>query len=450
MLKYIDYVYAEIVMDKKYTASIYTLGCRVNLYESEAIASRLKEYGFEIRDFAEVCDVYVINTCTVTAESDRKSRQIIRRALKTNPSARVLVCGCHSQIFGQRVGEIAGVDYVGGTTDKMLIVKKALELAEGGKRDFAEINVGDPFSCGFEPMEADLQDRTRAFLKIEDGCNNKCSYCIIPRARGRVRSKPIDDVFNEVEKIVNNGYREIVLVGIETAAYGSGEDYSLIDLLERLEVVEGLDRIRLGSIEPAYLKDGIIDRLSVLKKPMPHYHLSLQSGTDRTLNAMRRRYNTKMISRAVEYMREKIPDVTFGSDFIAGFPGETEEDHKATLSFIGGLGILNSHIFSYSIRPDTEAAVMKDQIDSDIKERRHRELQAVADRMKAECIEGFINRGAPLEVLFEVSRDGYCYGHTSNFIYVKVKSDSDLGGSLGRVVLKKYNEKDGITEGDLI
>ena len=437
-------------MEKKYKASICTLGCRVNLYESEAISDKLSKCGFEMCDFSEVCDVYIINTCTVTAESDRKSRQMIRRALKTNPNAKVLVCGCYSQMFSEDARRISGVDYIGGTTDKMLVVTKALELVEKGKNDICEVNIGNPFETDFEPMEAICQDRTRAFLKIQDGCNNKCSYCIIPKARGKVRSKPICDVIEEVKKLVENGYKEVVLTGIETAAYGSGEGYGLIDLLEKLEDIDGLKRVRLGSIEPAYLKDGIIERLAKLKKPMPHYHLSLQSGNDRTLNAMKRRYNTKMIERAISYMREKIPNVTFGSDFIVGFPNETEEDFESTLNFVDSLEILNSHIFSYSVRPGTEAADMKGQISNEIKTLRHKRLQSVAYNMQKRCIEGFIKKETQIDVLFENKCDGYWTGHTTNFINVKVKSDQDLGGSIGRVVLKKYNEKDGMTEGDLI
>lgn len=436
-------------MEKKFRASVYTLGCRVNLYESEAISSSLEKHGFEICDFTEKCDVYIINTCTVTAESDRKSRQMIRRAIKANPNAHVLVCGCYSQMFPEENARIDGVSYIGGTTDKMLIVQKALELAGQKKQSSAELNIGDPFSYDFEAMEAVAQDRTRAFLKIEDGCNNKCSYCIIPKARGKVRSKPIEDVRKEVEQIVKNGYKEIVLVGIETAAYGEGTEYSLIDLLEELENVEGLERIRLGSIEPAYLKDKVIDRLARLKKTMPHYHLSLQSGKDKTLNAMKRRYNTKMINRAVTYMREKIPNVTFGSDFIVGFPAESEEDHNSSIDFIYPLEILNSHIFSYSIRPGTVAAEMKEQIPADVKEKRHKEMQQCADTMKKRCIERFIANKTKLDVLFETYKEGYSIGHTSNFIYVKVRSDVDLCGRICNVVLTEYNEKDGMTEGEL-
>jgi len=436
-------------MEKKYTAGIYTLGCRVNLYESEAITSKLLEKGFEIRDFSELNDVYIVNTCTVTAESDRKSRQMIRRALKVNPKAAVLVCGCYSQMFGVEAAKIDGVDYIGGTTDKMQIADMAEKLVLQKKQNTPLINIGDPFHAPFESMEATCQDRTRAFLKIEDGCNNKCSYCIIPKARGSVRSKPIEEVFTEVNKIVSNGYREIVLVGIETAAYGEGEAYSLIDLLEKLENVDGLERIRLGSLEPSYLKKDIIDRLVKLKKPMPHYHLSLQSGTDRTLNAMRRRYNTKMISEAVEYMRQKIPNVTFGADLIAGFPGETEEDHLMTLDFIEKINILNCHIFSYSVRPETEAAARKDQVEPSVKTVRHNELQALSEKMKKSVIEGFIETKKELDVLFEQETNGMWTGHTDNFINVKVKSDKDLNGCVGRVVLIKYNEKDGMTEGEL-
>lgn len=437
-------------LKKEYKASVYTLGCRVNLYESEAIADGLKEVGFTVTDFSERCDVYIINTCTVTAESDRKSRQMIRRALKNNPDAAVLVCGCHSQIFPDETADISGVSYVGGTLDKMALVERAVALVEDGIPDVPEICVGDPMNAAFEKMEATVQDRTRAFLKIEDGCENNCSYCIIPKARGKIRSKPMEDVLDEVQRIVSNGYREIVLTGIETAAYGRDLGYGLIELLERLEAMDGLSRIRLGSLEPSYLKPHIIDRLSKLKKPMPYYHLSLQSGTDRTLNAMKRRYNTKMVRATVNMMREKIPNVTFGSDFIVGFPGETDIDHRSTIDFVDSLEILNSHIFSYSVRPGTLAAEMKEQNSKETKEKRHKELQAVADRMQKRCIDSFIEKRSVFNVLFETHRDGYLYGYTENYIYVKVKGDPCLCGSEGRAVLTKYNEKDGMTEGELI
>ena len=437
-------------MEEKYKAAIYTLGCRVNFYESESIAEALIKNGFSVCDFSEKCDVYIINTCTVTSESDRKSRQMIRRAIKNNPNAKILVCGCYSQVNPNEVKKIDSVDFICGTRNKMLIVSKALELVKKDKSLVPETNVIDPYSAGFELMEATSQDRTRAFLKIEDGCNNNCSYCIIPKARGSVCSKPKEDVIDEVKKIVENGYKEIVLTGIEIAAYGIDFGYSLIDILEELEKIDGLYRIRLGSVDPAYLKEGVIDRLSKLTKTMPHFHLSLQSGTDKTLNNMKRRYNTKMIKRSVSYMREIIPNVTFGADIIAGFPCETDSDHKETLEFIETLELLNSHIFPYSIRPGTEAAKMKEQISSEIKEKRCKEIQYIAEVTKKRCIQRFIDNKTELEVLFENYKDGYNIGHTDNFIYVKVRTDKDICKSIHKVVLKKYDEKEEITEGELI
>ncbi len=437
-------------METKKRVGICTLGCRVNQYESEAIEKGLSENGFEICDFSEKNDVYIINTCTVTSESDRKSRQMIRRAIKTSPAAKVLVCGCYSQMFKDDVAKINGVDYIGGTADKMNIVSAVMRLIKSDVKEQAEICVSDLENIGFEDMKAVCQGRTRAFLKIEDGCNNKCAYCIIPKARGRVRSKPIESVISEVEKLVLNGYKEIVLVGIETAAYGYGDGFGLIDLLERLESIDGLERVRLGSMDPSYLKDGIIDRLAKLKKPMPHYHLSLQSGTDSVLNAMRRRYNTKMVRRTVSYMREKIPNVTFGADLIVGFPGESDEAFDDVLRFAGEMQILNSHIFSYSIRPGTEAAEMKCQIPSEVKEKRFSLLKDVSDLSKKNIIEKYISDKTEFDVLFEQEKDGFYTGHTDNFISVKVKNKTNICGQIRKVVLKKYNEKDGMTEGELV
>ncbi len=437
-------------MEKKNKVGICTLGCRVNQYESEAIGKKLSENGFIICDFSEKNDIYIINTCTVTAESDRKSRQMIRRAIKTAPEAKILVCGCYSQMFKDDVAKISGVDYVSGTSDKLNIVSAAMRLVGETEKKEPEICVSGLENACFENMEAVCQDRTRAFLKIEDGCNNKCAYCIISKARGRVRSKPIADVISEVEMLVANGYREVVLVGIETAAYGGGEGFGLIDLLERLEKIEGLMRIRLGSVDPAYLKERVIDRIALLKKTMPHYHLSLQSGVDSVLNAMRRKYNTEMVRRSVRYMREKIPDVTFGADLIVGFPGETDHDFDLVLKFAEEMQILNSHIFSYSIRPGTEAAEMKDQVPSDIKEKRFADLKNVSDLSKKNIIEKYISSEKEFDVLFEQEKDGFYSGHTDNFICVNVKSKTNICGQIRKVVLKKYNEKDGMTEGELI
>jgi len=437
-------------MKAKKRIGICTLGCRVNQYESEAIEKKLSEYGFDICDFSEKNDVYIINTCTVTAESDRKSRQMIRRAIKTAPGAKVLVCGCYSQMFKYDVAKITGVDYISGTANKMDIVSAVLRLANEPKKKQTEICVSELDGIGFENMEAVCQGRTRAFLKIEDGCNNRCAYCIIPKARGRVRSKPIESVISEVKTLVSNGYKEIVLVGIETAAYGFGDGFGLIDLLEQLDDIDGLERIRLGSMDPSYLKDRVIDRLAKLKKAMPHYHLSLQSGTDSVLNAMRRRYNTEMVRRTVSYMRDKIPNVTFGADLIVGFPGESDEAFDSVIEFAKEIKILNTHVFSYSIRPGTEAAEMKCQIPSEKKEERSLLLRAVSDASKKQIIEAYISDKTEFDVLFEQEKDGFYTGHTGNFICVKVKNKTNICGQICKVVLKKYNEKDGMTEGELV
>ncbi len=437
-------------METKKRIGICTLGCRVNQYESEAIEKKLSENGFVICDFSEKNDVYIINTCTVTAESDRKSRQMIRRALKTSPDSKVLVCGCYSQMFKDDVAKISGVDYISGNADKMNIVSAVMRLADEPTKKQPEICVRELDGIGFEDMEAICQGRTRAFLKIEDGCNNKCAYCIIPKARGRVRSKPIESVIAEVKTLVSNGYKEIVLVGIETAAYGFGDGFGLIDLLERLDDIDGLERIRLGSMDPSYLKDRVIDRLANLKKAMPHYHLSLQSGTDSVLNAMRRRYNTEMVKRTVSYMRERIPNVTFGADLIVGFPGETDEAFDSVIEFAKEMKILNSHIFSYSIRPGTEAAEMKCQIPTETKEKRFSLLKCVSDTSKKNIIEEYISSQMTFDVLFEQEKDGDYTGHTDNFICVKVKNKTNICGQIRKVVLKKYNEKDGMTEGELV
>lgn len=422
-------------MKCKYKAGIYTLGCRVNQYESEAIGKALEQHGFELCDFSDTCDVYIINTCTVTAESDRKCRQMIRRAIKKNPAARVLVCGCYAQMFADEIAGIGGIDYISGTKDKLKIVGKAIALAEEGKRQTVQIDVKPHTQPVFESMQAVSQDRTRAYIKIEDGCENKCTYCIIPKARGKICSKEKSEVLNEVKELAANGYREIVLVGIEIAAYGKDRGCDLITLLEELENIDGPERIRLGSVDPAYLKKDIIDRLAKLKKLMPHYHLSLQSGCDRTLHSMKRRNNAKAALDSIEYMREKIPSVTFGADIIVGFPGETDRDFEETRAFLQKARILNMHIFSYSKRPGTEAADMEDQVEEQIKEKRSSCLQADASSVRKSLIEEYIQKKTELSVLFEAEKDGRYIGHTGNFIEVEVESETELRGQIKNVVL---------------
>lgn len=313
-----------------------TLGCKVNQYESQAIAEEFEKNGFIIGRFSEKCGIYIINTCTVTAESDRKTRQMIRRAARHNPKAYVLVAGCYSQLNPGKTAGIDGVDFICGNSNKMRLVDAALGLiASGEKNGAADIKVDDIMSAPLERMCIHSSERTRAYVKIEDGCDNRCSYCIVPQARGHVRSKPAEDVVEEVKGLVAAGYYEIVLTGIETACWGRDlGDENLADLLEKVDAIEGIGRIRLGSLDPSLMKPEFVDRIAKLSHLAPNFHLSMQSGSSRVLAAMRRRYNAETAESNIAYIREKIPGVTFTADIIVGFPGETEEMFMETVDFV--------------------------------------------------------------------------------------------------------------------
>ena len=400
------------------SVGIYTLGCKVNQYESEAIAELFAAEGFSLRAPTEVCDVYVINTCTVTAESDRKACQFIRRAIHKNPTAFVLVTGCLSQTQPERVSAIAGVDYVCGNADKTSVVRAAKELIAGGKkRESATVSRLEPDALGFEKMHITRFDRTRAYVKIEDGCESKCAYCIIPKARGSIRSKPPTEVLCEVRTLTENGCRELVLTGIETASYGKDLDgYTLADLLEEIDRIEQIGRVRLGSLDPSLMKQTFVDRVSSVRSLAPHFHLSMQSGSDSTLARMRRKYNTKMALDGMRRLREAIPGVQFTTDMIVGFPGETDEEFEKTLAFIREANFLMIHVFPYSRRAGTEADRMDGQIPESVKHARVKRLSEEQARIRAALLSEQI--GSCQEVLFETLRDGLAYGHTPNFIEV--------------------------------
>ena len=376
--------------------------------------------GFEIGSFDERCDVYVINTCTVTAESDRKSRHIIRRAKKAGgEDAIVLAMGCMVQVSPEQAEKIEGLDYGAGTRNKMTLVEKTLELLaeRDGKTtvvptDFAETD-------SMEAMSISGSDTTRAFLKISDGCNNNCAYCIIPKARCPVCSKPENEVCEEIKTLCSNGYREVVLTGIETAAYG--KDTGDTDLSELVCTVNGLDcelkRIRLGSIEPTFIKERTVKNLASSEKMMPHYHLSLQSGCDSVLAAMRRKYNTRQFLGVLELLRANIPDVTFTTDIIVGFPGETEEMFEQTCDFVRKCGFLYVHIFPYSDRSGTDASRMRGKLSEAEKKRRAAILKEVMHETRKKAVEGYVGTVRP--VLVETVKDGIATGHTDNFMEVK-------------------------------
>ncbi len=418
------------------TAAIYTLGCRVNQYESDAMANELFMRGWDIRKPTEICSVYIINTCTVTAESDRKSRQIIRRLKAQNPDAFIAVCGCYSQV---RPEEVAGyVDFVAGTRNKTEVIAAAEAFASG--KTVGKICVSDPSELPYEPLYAPHTDRTRAFVKIEDGCDGRCAYCLIRKARGGVVSRGEEDILAELAKLYDAGYPEAVLTGIETAAYGRDTGTDLLSLLMKTNGCKTPGRLRLGSVDPAWLKPDVSAALSRVEKFMPHIHLSVQSGSSKILAAMKRRYTAETLYKNVEACRKNIQGVRFSADIIVGFPGETEEDFNKTKEFLCFANLIHAHIFPFSAREGTEAAAMKGQIPPDVKSRRAAELadlqREINEKDAASRIGGTVN------VLFETYDGKYAYGHADDFSSVKAKSASALHGKVKSVTLTDYSDEE--------
>lgn len=421
----------------EYTLGIYTLGCKVNQYESEAIAEAAEAAGFVVREPSEFCDVYIINTCTVTGESDRKSRQFIRRAIAENPSATVIVTGCLTQVSADSVASIGGVDYICGCRDKLRTVDAALRLVGKGKQKHPIVEVDDLDGAGFENMSIKSFPRTRAYIKIEDGCESNCTYCIIPRARGSIRSKPAADVLDEIAQLKAGGCREVVLTGIETAAYGRdfSDGYRLGDLLADADRIAGDDmRIRLGSLDPSLFRKEFVEMISGLRSLAPHFHLSMQSGSSSVLARMKRRYSAGMALEGIERLKAALPGVQLTCDMIVGFPGETDAEFSETLEFMKKVGFLDAHIFSYSRRAGTPAATMAGQVDPRIKHERSARLIAAQKEITAAILDGM--KGQTVRVLFE-ARDGELFcGHTASFVEVGVKTDRNLHATYADVKIE--------------
>lgn len=417
-----------------------TLGCKVNQYESTAIAEEFEKHGFTIGKFSEKCGIYIINSCTVTAESDRKTRQMIRRAARHNPNAYVLVTGCYAQLNPGKTAGIDGVDFICGNSNKTRLVDAALGLiASGEKNHAADIKVDDIKAAPFEPMTIHSSERTRAYVKIEDGCDNSCTYCIVPQARGKVRSKSPEVVVAEVRGLIESGYREVVLTGIETASYGKdfADHYRLIDLLEEVDKLDGIERIRLGSLDPSILRPEFVERIAKLQHFAPNFHISMQAASDRVLGAMRRKYNVKMVEEYINDLREKLPTVTFCADFIVGFPTETEEEFLETAAFVRRVGFTHLHIFPYSKRAGTVAAGMDGQLSDEVKADRLARLDAIGRECVYKMAEGYI--GAQKEVLFELCEDGRAVGHTPEFLEVAVITSDDLHNQVKTVKLNGFD-----------
>ncbi|MBQ3016333.1 MAG: tRNA (N(6)-L-threonylcarbamoyladenosine(37)-C(2))-methylthiotransferase MtaB [Clostridia bacterium] len=406
----------------------YTLGCKVSQYETEAIAESFEKRGYALSDFTDVCDIYVINTCTVTAEADRKSRQMIRRAKRSNPNSIVLVCGCYSQRSPDEVSSIDGVDAVIGSAGKMDLVDIAEKLlTEKGQI----VSVTDIEKEPFEKMRITRGPRTRVYVKIEDGCECKCTYCAIPSARGSVRSKNIDDVIEEVEALSESGVPEVVLTGIETGSYGQDFDngFRLADLLVLLDERKSAKQIRLGSLAPELVGKDFVDKVKGLGILAPHFHLSIQSGSDSVLRRMKRRYSRKMALENIEYIRRNIKNAAFTTDIMVGFPGETEEDFLDTVSFVREARFLDAHVFAYSKRKNTPAESFPDQVPEDIKRKRSEDLIRVVKEVRNDVLSDIVLSGEALAVIFEEKRDGKLwYGHASTFAEVVAESEDNLHG----------------------
>lgn len=431
------------------TVALATLGCKVNQYESQAIAEALEAKGWEIMSATDICSAYIINTCTVTAESDRKARQTIRRMMSKNPCAFVLVTGCYSQTDPSAVCAISGVDYICGSSNKLSVVEKLEELfVSGDKNTQTEINVPSLQESGFESMTITKFDRTRAYVKIQDGCESHCAYCAIPAARGPIRSKLMDEVISEVEGLIRGGCREVVLTGIETGSYGRdlAVDENLATLLEKIDKLDGIGRVRLGSLDPSIIKPEFVDRIKNLKSITPHFHLSMQSGSSKVLAAMKRKYNSTQAMRAVNLLRDAFPTLQLTTDIIAGFPGETEEDFEESCKLIENARFLMVHAFPYSKRRGTPAATMKNQIPEDIKHNRVAILSQKAAEIRSEILDSLI--GARVEVLFESHSGGYAYGHTPEFIEVKVRCEENIHAQTRKVRILSHDTN--VCDGEFI
>ena len=430
--------------------AFYTLGCKVNQYETEAMLEMFKKDGYTQVDSEDFADVYVINTCTVTHMSDRKSRQYIRRMKKKNPDAIIAVVGCYSQVSPEEILDIEEVNLVMGTNERRQIVE---EIKKIDTKNNKISTVDDIMKVrAFEEIEiSQANGRTRAFIKIQDGCDRFCTYCIIPYARGgKVRSRDLESIVAEVKKLVANGYKEVVLTGIHVASYGKDikdENANLLTVIKTINEIDGIERIRLSSVEPVLFTDEFVSEVSKMEKVCPHYHLSLQSGCDETLKRMNRRYTTAEYKEIVDRLRENIPNVAITTDVIVGFPGETNDEFSKTYEFLKDIELSQMHIFKYSPRKGTPASTMDNQIDPQMKQFRSDKLL----NLNKENFEKFAGKfiGQEVDVLFEQSISENTYeGLTPNYIRVVVNSDKDIHGEILKVKLTDI--KDEYVEGTLV
>lgn len=429
------------------TVAFHTLGCKVNHYETEGIWNMFKENGYERVDFNRQSDVYVINTCTVTNTGDKKSRQVIRRAVRKNPDAVICVTGCYAQTSPGEIMEIPGVDVIVGTQNR----RKMIDYIEEHQKTREPINGVSNIMKNrvFEEMDVpEFTDRTRASLKIQEGCNNFCTFCIIPWSRGLLRSREPENVIKQAQKLVDAGYKEIVLTGIHTAGYGEDmNDYNFAKLLQDLETnVDGLKRIRISSIEASQITDEVIDVLDKSEKIVRHLHIPLQAGSDSVLYRMRRKYSTAYYKQKVEKIRRALPGLAITSDVIVGFPGETEEEFMETYNFVKDIGYSELHVFPFSRRTGTPAAHMSDQVDDDVKNERVNRMIELSNQLAKEYASNYEDE--VLEVIPEEhvkeADENILEGYTDNYLKVRFEGTKDLIGKVVRVKITRsgypYNE----------
>ena len=409
--------------------AFYTLGCKVNQYETNAMEQQFKNCGYDIVKNTEIADIYVINTCTVTNVAERKSRQMLRRVKEINENSILIVCGCYAQVAEKELEQIPEIDIILGINEKNKIVEIVEKYIKSKDAETLE-QVSDVASQKefLDFGDVTYTEKNRAVVKVQDGCNMFCTYCLIPYARGRIRSRKIESVVSEITQIAKTGIKEVVITGIHVESYGkdfddiSDKKIRLIDLLEAINKIDGIERIRLSSLEPNVIDEEFIQRLLKLNKICDHFHLSLQSGCDSTLKRMNRKYTTQTYKKAVQLLRENYPEVKLTTDVIVGFPGETNEEFDSTYKFLKEIKFYRMHVFKYSKRRGTPAEKMPNQVDGNIKEQRSRTLIQLSNECENSYNESYI--GKNVKVLFEEFEDGYFRGHTTNYMMVNVKGEA--------------------------
>jgi len=429
-------------MENRKKVAFYTLGCKLNFSETSTIARNFQDEGFERVDFEEVADMYVINTCSVTENADKQFKQIVKKAMKLNDKAFVAAVGCYAQLKPEELAAVDGVDLVLGATEKFKITDYINDLS---KNDMGEIHSCEIEEADFYVGSYSIGDRTRAFLKVQDGCDYKCTYCTIPLARGISRSDALENVLKNAYEISQQGIKEIVLTGVNIGDYGKGEfgnkkhEHTFLDLVKALDEVDGIERLRISSIEPNLLKNETIDFVSKSRTFVPHFHIPLQSGSNEILGKMKRRYQREVYVDRVENIRKVMPHACIGVDVIVGFPGETDEHFLETYNFLSELDISYLHVFTYSERDNTEAATMENVVPMNVRSKRSKMLRGLSVKKRRAFYENQI--GTNRTVLFEgENKEGYIHGFTENYVKVKTPWNPELVNTLHEINLTRIDE----------